>query len=64
MSANCENIINVTDDIAINIPTNIAEQTADNISISPFNLSLLEEEDEDDDVGVEKEEEEEIVTEG
>jgi Ca2+-binding RTX toxin-like protein len=62
ISANCENIINVTDDIAINIPTNIAEQTADNISISPFNLSLLE--DEDDDVGVEKEEEEEIVTEG
>jgi Ca2+-binding RTX toxin-like protein len=59
ISANCENIINVTDDIAINISANIPEQTADNIPISPFNLSLL-----DEDVGVEKEEEEEIVTEG
>ena len=61
ISANCENIINVTDDIAITISANLAEQTADNIPISPFNLSLL---DEDEDVGVEKEEEEEIVTEG
>ena len=63
ISANCENIINVTDDIAVNIPANIAEETTDNISISPLKISLLEEEDEEeDDVAVEKEEE--IVTEG
>lgn len=77
VSANCENINNVTttndEDVAINIPPpnlpQAEEQAADDIPISPFNFPLLEEENgeeddsEEDDDDADADEGEEVVTE-